>query len=85
MGYGHSPDEVAQVDAPADVLLGYADAVERAARAYLATLSDDDLDAVVDDDWDPPVTRGARLVSVVADAFEHAGQAAFLRGLLDRS
>ncbi len=85
MGYGHSAEQVAQVDAPADVLLGYADAVEKAAQAYLARLADDDLDTVVDEDWDPPVTLGARLVSVVGDALEHAGQAAFLRGLVDRA
>lgn len=85
MGYGHSAAQVAEVDAPADVLLGYAGAVEKAAQAYLARLTDDDLDAVVDAGWDPPVTLGARLVSVVGDALEHAGQAAFLRGLLDRA
>ncbi|PWD51049.1 hypothetical protein C8046_10710 [Serinibacter arcticus] len=85
MGYGHDAAHVERVDAPADVLLGYATAVEQAARTYLAGLADDDLDVVVDEDWDPPVTLGARLVSVVGDALEHAGQAAFLRGVLDRA
>jgi hypothetical protein len=45
-------------------------------------LSDDDLDAVVDTRWDPPVTLGVRLVSVLSDDLQHVGQAAFLRGLL---
>ena len=37
---------------------------------------------VVDRAWNPPVTRGVRLVSVVDDAAQHAGQAAYVRGLL---
>lgn len=85
MGYGHTPEQVALVDAPAEVLIGYAEAVESSAQTFLAGLSDDDLDRVVDENWDPPVALGVRLVSVVGDALEHAGQAAFLRGILDRS
>ncbi|RYZ26721.1 MAG: DUF664 domain-containing protein, partial [Propionibacteriaceae bacterium] len=48
------------------------------------TLDDAALDRVVDDAWDPPVTLGARLVSVLDDDLEHAGQAAFLLGTLER-
>jgi hypothetical protein len=51
---------------------------------YLATLSDDDLDRVIDESWDPPVTLGVRLVSVVGDDQHHAGQAAFVRGIVLR-
>ena len=50
--------------------------------AYLRTLTEADLDDIVDDRWDPPVTRGVRLVSVVSDDLQHAGQAAYVRGLL---
>ena len=32
--------------------------------------------------WDPPVTLGVRLVSVVSDDLQHAGQAAYVRGLV---
>ena len=53
--------------------------------AYLPTLAPDDLDRVVDTSWNPPVTLGARLVSVLADDLQHAGQAAFVRGLAVRS
>ncbi len=42
------------------------------------------MDRVVDERWDPPVTLGVRLVSVVADDLQHAGQAAFIRGILER-
>ena len=50
--------------------------------SYLGSLTDVDLDEVVDERWDPPVTRGVRLVSVVSDDLQHAGQAAYVRGLL---
>ena len=36
----------------------------------------------MDKAWDPPVTLGVRLVSVVSDDLQHAGQAAYLRGLV---
>lgn len=32
--------------------------------------------------WDPPVTMGVRLVSIVDDDAQHIGQAAYVRGLL---
>lgn len=85
MGYGQSAEEVALVVAPADLLLDYLDAATEATLAYLATLGDDDLDEVVDTRWDPPVTRGVRLVSILGDDLEHLGQAEFVRGVLDRS
>jgi len=81
-GYGQSSADVARVDAPTDLLLGYLDATTAQTLAYLERLEDDDLDAVVDADWDPPVTLGVRLVSVLDDGVQHAGQAAYLRGLL---
>ncbi|GIG28321.1 mycothiol transferase [Cellulomonas marina] len=84
-GYGHGPEEVGRVHAPADLLVGYAEEVARATAAYLERLEDDDLDVVVDEDGDPPVTLGVRLVSVLGDDLEHAGQAAYLRGLLERA
>lgn len=81
-GYGHSSDQVAAVRASAQLLNGYYDAVHDRTLTYLATLSGADLDRVVDEQWDPPVTLGVRLVSVLNDDMEHVGQAAFVRGLL---
>jgi uncharacterized damage-inducible protein DinB len=81
-GYGMSADEVAQVRAGADDLAAYLRATHEATLAYLDTLSDTDLDKVVDERWDPPVTLGVRLVSVVNDDTQHVGQAAYVRGLL---
>jgi uncharacterized damage-inducible protein DinB len=66
----------------ADLLVEYAEAVHRRSRDYLSGLSEDDLDRVVDRRWDPPVTLGVRLVSVIDDDTQHLGQAAYVRGLL---
>jgi len=51
---------------------------------YLRMLSDSELDPVIDERWDPPVTLGVRLVSVVGSSFEQVAQAAFIRGILER-
>jgi hypothetical protein len=82
-GYGHDADDVGLVrpDGPGAVT-GYLDAVWSRTRAFLGTVTADDLDRVVDERWDPPVTLGVRLVSVVDDCAQHAGQAAYARGLL---
>ncbi len=82
-GYGHDPDEVLAVrpDGPA-ALTEYLDAVQSRTTAYLRGLGPDDLDRVVDENWDPPVTLGVRLVSVADDSLQHVGQAAYVRGLL---
>ena len=82
IGYGQGSEEVGRVRAPAELLAGYQDAVHRSTVDYLATLEDDDYDRVVDERWDPPVTLGVRLVSVVNDCTQHVGQAAYVRGLL---
>jgi uncharacterized damage-inducible protein DinB len=82
-GYGHSATQVAAV-APAgpQALEDYFRAVHDRTMAYLADLTDEDLDRVVDTAWDPPVTLGVRLVSVADDDAQHVGQAAYVRGLL---
>jgi hypothetical protein len=84
-GYGHQAEDVAavQVDSGA-LLVGYHDAVHQQTTGYLGQLTDADLGRVVDRSWDPPVTLGVRLVSVIADDLQHAGQAAFIRGILQR-
>ncbi len=83
-GYGQSADQVAGVAVEADLLLGYHDDVHAATVAYARGLVDADLDRVVDTRWEPPVTLGVRLVSVLADDLQHVGQAAYVRGLLER-
>jgi len=84
IGYGHSADEVASVTGSAEDLRGYFDAVHQATLEFVATITDADLDRIVDERWDPPVTLGVRLVSVLEDCLQHVGQAAFVRGVLER-
>jgi hypothetical protein len=83
IGYGHSAEEVAAVrpEGP-EALLDYLDEVGDRTRAMLKGLAPADLDRIVDQRWDPPVTLGVRLVSIADDSLQHAGQAAYLRGLL---
>jgi hypothetical protein len=83
-GYGHTAQQVAAVDVPASLLLGYHDSVHEQTVGYLERLDEEAYDEVVDRSWDPPVTRAVRLVSVVDDNLEHAGQAAFVRGIVER-
>lgn len=84
IGYGHDPDQVAVVRAPGDLLAGYHDATYDQTIAFVSGLTDADLAKVVDRRWDPPVTMAARLVSVLSDDLQHAGQAAYIKGLLER-
>jgi uncharacterized damage-inducible protein DinB len=82
-GYGFTSEQVAQLRGlAADQLLDYSAAVHARTAEFLEELSDDDLDRVVDEHWDPPVTLGVRLVSILSDDLQHVGQAAYLRGLL---
>ena len=83
-GYGHRGRDVAKVHAPADLLIGYHDAVHEQTVAYVRGLRNADLDRVVDEAWTPPVTLGVRLISVIEDDLQHAGQAAYLRGAIRR-
>jgi uncharacterized damage-inducible protein DinB len=81
-GWSQSSDEVGQVRVGAAQLSAYFLATHTATLAFLDTLTEDDLDRIVDTRWDPPVSLGVRLVSVVNDDTQHLGQAAFIRGLL---
>ncbi|MET3172535.1 UNVERIFIED_ORG: hypothetical protein ABIB52_000359 [Arthrobacter sp. UYCu721] len=80
-GYGHSTHQVDVVRARPELLLEYYDAVHRQTAGFLETLTDEDLDRIVDKRWDPPVTLGVRLVSTIADCLQHVGQAAYAKGL----
>ena len=83
-GFGHDDSAVSAVKVDSGLLIGYHDAVHSRSVDYLSGLSDDDLDRVIDENWDPPVTLGVRLVSVVNDDMQHAGQAALIKGVAIR-
>jgi uncharacterized damage-inducible protein DinB len=84
-GYGHRPADVeaVRVDKP-DLLTGYYDAVHDQTVRFVRGLDGQALDRIVDEAWDPPVSLGVRLVSVLDDDIQHAGQAMFVRGVLER-
>jgi uncharacterized damage-inducible protein DinB len=84
-GYAQSSEEVGAFATSAGLLREYADAVTDATLAFVAGISAEALDRVVDESWDPPVTLGVRLVSVVGDDLQHLGQAAYVKGLHARS
>jgi hypothetical protein len=84
-GWGHTSDQVTAVrpDGP-DLLFDYLRAVTGRTLQYLGGVDADELDRIVDRNWDPPVTAGVRLVSVVDDSIQHAGQALYVRGMRER-
>ena len=84
-GHGHTSVQVAAVapDGP-ETLIGYHDAVAERTHAYLDSVTPTELDRIIDRRWDPPVTVGVRLISVLSDNIQHAGQARYLRGIIER-
>jgi hypothetical protein len=83
LGFGHQPEDVAAVrPQSAEVLLGYYGAVYSRTEPMLASLTEVSLSEVVDENWDPPVTRGVRLISIADDSLQHVGQALYVRGLV---
>jgi len=81
IGYGHTPEQARAVTVTdADLLLEHLAAVTDELIRYLRTLDAADLDAVIDTSWEPPVTRGVRLISIIDDAAQHVGQAAYAVG-----
>jgi len=84
-GYGHGGDDVAAVQVKSgEILTGYFDAANEQALRFVKNLTDADLTRVIDESWTPPVTLGVRLISVISDGLQHAGQAMFIRGIIER-
>ena len=87
-GYGHNTVQVATVSdacAASALLADYHEAAYEQTAKLVSGITDADLDRVVDRSWRPPVTLGVRLVSVLNDDAQHAGQAAFVRGIVLRA
>lgn len=81
-GYGQSTIDVAKVRPSAQLLIDYFNAVHSYTIEFIKTLNDGDYKRVVDKRWNPPVTLAVRLISIVSDDLQHAGQAAYIKGLL---
>lgn len=85
-GYRHTPRQVAAFDSPApSVVLGYHRAVAETVERYLRHAPDEAFDRLTTSPTLGDVaTVGRRLQGVVVEGLEHAGQAALLRGILER-
>lgn len=85
VGYGHTSEQVDGIRIEdLDLLREYHHDVTLATARYLQTVDEAELEREVDQSYDPPVTAGVRLVSILADALQHLGQAAYVKGLLGR-
>jgi hypothetical protein len=63
--------------------LDYLDAVFARTKAYLSTVSNDDLNRVLNEpQYQPLPTLGIRFASVINCNTRHAGQIEYLRGLV---
>jgi hypothetical protein len=83
-GFGHGREQVAAVAVDPRLLADYHADVDALTADFIGQIEPGDLDKVVDDRWDPPVTLGVRLVSVIGDCLQHLGQAAYARGIAER-
>jgi hypothetical protein len=83
-GYGHTPAEVRAFRSPsARVQLDYLRATVERTKTWLASLPPAELDRELDEPWQRPLpTVAVRIVSVLADCHQHAGEASYIRGLL---
>jgi hypothetical protein len=82
-GEGHTPEQVAAFRAASvQLLLDYHDSVSAQSRALVSGLAPADFDRQLNEPHYQPVpTVGVRVVSILSDNLQHAGQAAYLRGL----
>ncbi|MFC1900810.1 DinB family protein [Chloroflexota bacterium] len=83
-GFGHTSEQVAAFEPQdAETLLEYLRATTERSKAYFLTLSEADLDRELNEPrWTPLPTVGVRIVSIMSDNLQHAGQASYVRGML---
>lgn len=83
-GYGHDPETVGTVTSSAAPLLDYFEDVHQHTVSWVRSLDGTALSRVLDQASLPPATVESRLVGVIVDDLQHAGQAAYVRGLVHR-
>ena len=83
-GYGHTAEQVRAFRSPsAKIQLDYLQAAVEWTKQYLGSLTPADLYRELNEPGQQPLpTVGVRIVSVVADCHQHAGEAFYIRGLL---
>ena len=85
-GFGHDAQQIrAFGNGDSGLLSAYHQAVHDRTLHILESLGSEDFERIVDTRWDPPVTVASRGVSVLNDTTQHAGQAAYVRGLAERA
>ena len=84
-GYQHTPEQVRAFKSPGiRTQLDYLRAAVERTKRYLASLGPSELDRELDEPGQRPLpTVGVRIVSILADCHQHAGEASYLGGLLD--
>ncbi|MEE8377538.1 MAG: DinB family protein [Candidatus Aminicenantaceae bacterium] len=84
IGFGHIPEQVAAFQSPdIPTLLDYLKATVKRTIQYLKGISEEDLDRELDEpQYNPIPTVGVRLISILDDSILHAGQAAYIRGMI---
>ena len=82
-GQGHTAEQVAAFRAPSlQTLLDYHDSVSSRSKAFVTGLAPADFDRELNEpQYQPLPTVGVRLVSILSDNLQHAGQVAYLRGV----
>lgn len=82
-GFGDTIEQVAAFKSPsASVQLEYCRAVVAASTHYLKNVDSNEINRVLDEAYQPKPTVGVRIVSIMADSLIHAGEAAYIRGLI---
>jgi hypothetical protein len=85
LGFGMRSADVGRFTVADPGLFGeYHGAVHDRTAALLQGLDGEAYARVIDANWDPPVTVGVRVMSVLGDASKHLGQAEYVRGLVER-
>jgi hypothetical protein len=84
VGFGHTPQQVTEFESPEPkVMLEYLRETTERSKQYMQSLSEGDLDRELNEpQWQPLPTVGVRLISIMSDNLQHAGQASYIRGLL---
>jgi hypothetical protein len=83
-GFGDSAEDVAAFRSPdVKTQMGYLRATLEQSRNYLNSISPEDLDRVLNEPWFKPLpTVAVRLVSILADGHQHAGEVSYIHGLM---
>jgi hypothetical protein len=81
-GQGHTPEQVAAFRTSSlQTLLDYHDCVSARSKAFVGSLMPPGFDRELNEpQYQPLPTVGVRLVSILSDNLQHAGQVAYLRG-----